>query len=105
MLGHATAVERLGVTIEIGDLPIRLRVDDSSFIRLLETRYTGFITSRREACFEFDIEIAPEGFGSVEEDVHVQWDSGCWRLDRGDFHAEWNPSSRQGKIRQTANPY
>ena len=62
-------------------------------------------TPSREACFEFDIEIIPEGFVSLDEDVHVQWDSGCWRLDRGDFHAEWNPSSARGKIRQTANPY
>jgi hypothetical protein len=105
MPGHMTAAERLEVVIEIGCLPIRLCVNDPSFIRLLETRYAGFVTSCREACFEFDIEIVPEGFVSLDEDVHVQWDSGCWRLDRGDFHAEWNPSSARGKIRQTANPY
>jgi len=105
MPGQTTAAERLEVVIEIGHLPIRLCVNDPSFIRLLETRYAGFVTSRREARFEFEIEIAPEAFGSADEDVRVQWDSECWRLDRSDFHAEWNPATARGKIRQTANPY
>jgi hypothetical protein len=26
-------------------------------------------------------------------------------MDRGDFHAEWDPSAARGVIRQTANPY
>src|SRR5579871_1231619 len=105
MPGHTTAAECLEVVIEIGQLPIRLRISDPSFIRLLEARYAGFVTTCREPRFEFDIEIAPEGFGSINEDVRVEWDSGCWHLDRSDFHAEWNPSSARGKIRQTANPY
>ena len=105
MPGHATAAERLDLVIEIGDVPIRLCVDDPKFIRLLETRYAGFVTPRREASFEFDIEIAPEALASPDQDVLLRWDSGCWRLDRSDFHAVWNPSSARGKIRQTANPY
>jgi hypothetical protein len=28
-----------------------------------------------------------------------------WKLTRGDFYAEWDPSSRRGRIHQSANPY
>lgn len=105
MPGHTTAAECFELVIEIGQLPIRLRVNDPSFIRMLEARYAGFITSRREACFEFEIEIVPEGVVSLDEDVRVEWDPRCWRLSRGDFHAEWNPSTARGVVRQTANPY
>ncbi len=30
---------------------------------------------------------------------------GRWACERGDFRAEWEPASRTGRIRQTANPY
>ena len=32
-------------------------------------------------------------------------ENGRWRLERGDFRAEWDPAARQGRIRQSANPY
>lgn len=105
MPGQMTATERLEVVVEIGELPIRFTVSEPAFIALLEKRYTGFVTSFRETCFEFEIDVAPEGPVSLGEDVSVQLDSGCWRLNRGDFHAEWNPSFGRGRIRQTANPY
>jgi hypothetical protein len=28
-----------------------------------------------------------------------------WLIQRGDFRAEWDPATRQGRIRQSANPY
>ena len=30
---------------------------------------------------------------------------GRWHLERGDFRAEWDPATRRGRIRQSANPY
>ena len=105
MSGLATATERFDAVIEIGGLPIRIRVDDPAFFRLLQERYAGFVTSSRQARFEFEIDLAPPGLISEEEDVRVWQDSGRWFLARGDFHAEWDASSACGRIRQTANPY
>ena len=84
----ATATERFEVVIEIGGLPIRLCASDPSFIRLLEDRYSGFVISRRDVRFEFEIDLAAPGLISQDEEVRVRWDSGRWSLDRGDFHAE-----------------
>jgi hypothetical protein len=100
----ATASERCTV-IEIGGLPIRVCVDDPAFIHLLQERYAGFVSPSRDAAFEFEIDLTPPGFIPRDEDVRVQLKSGRWSLDRGDFHAEWDPASARGRIQQTANPY
>jgi len=105
MSGLATAAERFDVVIAIGGLPIRIRVDDPAFLRVLQERYAGFVISPRRARFEFEIDLAPPGLISEDEDVRVRRDSGRWSLDRGDFHAEWDSASARGRIRQTANPY
>lgn len=101
----AIAAGRCDLVIEIGGLPIRLCSDDPGFLRLLEQRYANFITSSPDARFEFEIDLAPAGHSSGDEDATVRWDSGRWFLDRGDFHAEWNPASGHGRIRQSPNPY
>src|ERR1019366_2691109 len=105
MPGVMAAVQRSSVVVEIGGLPIRLRCDDPAFIRLLIERYAGYVSSSNDAGFEFDIELAPPGTESRDEDVRVTWDSGRWLMERGDFRAEWNPSTARGRIRQTSNPY
>jgi hypothetical protein len=101
----AAATERLDVVVEIGGIPIRIGVDDPSFSRLLQERYAGFVTTETGAEFDFEIDLAPPGLISPDEDVRVRFVSGQWSLDRGDFHAEWDAASARGHIRQTANPY
>ncbi len=100
-------ISRSAVVIEIGGLAIRLRTDDPSFLKLLEQRYAGFVSSASEARFEFQIDLAPPQAISQDpdEDVRVYWDSGRWSMERGDFRAEWDPAAASGRIRQTANPY
>ncbi len=93
------------VVIEIGGLPIRLSVDDPAFIELLTKRYAGFVANSSRPRFEFQIDLAPPGLLAKNQDVSVRWNSGKWCFDRGDFHAEWNPSAGRGLVRQTANPY
>jgi hypothetical protein len=93
------------VVVEIGGLPIRLRCDDPAFVHQIQERYAGFVTSASEAIFDFDIELAPPGTESRDEDVRVTWDRGRWLMQRGDFRAEWNPSTARGRIQQTINPY
>ena len=93
------------VVVEIGGLPIRLRCDDPAFVRQIQERYAGFVSSSDDARFDFEIELAPPGTVSRDEDVRVTWDSGRWLMERGDFRAEWNPSTARGHIQQTINPY
>src|SRR5260370_34491420 len=93
------------VVVEIGGLPIRLNSGDPAFIRLIQARYAGYVSSSDDASFDFDIELAPPGTESGDEDLRVTWDSGRWLMERGDFRAEWNPSTAHGRIEQTINPY
>jgi hypothetical protein len=95
----------LAVVVEIGGLPVRLRVDDPAFLKLLEERYAGFLTASGEVMFEFTINLTPPTMMSSEQDVRVVSNSGRWVMERGDFRAEWVPSTRRGEIRQTANQY
>src|SRR5271154_5651418 len=104
MLG-VTAAQRPSAVVEIGGLPIRLGCDDPSFIALLVERYAGYVSASDQASFDFEIELAPPGTESGDEDLSVAWNSGCWLIERGDFRAEWNPSTARGRIQQTINPY
>jgi hypothetical protein len=101
-----TAVaQRTSVVVEIGGLPIRLHCDDPAFVRLIQERYDGFVSSSKEAGFDFDVELAAPGTQSKDEDLRVNWEAGRWLMERGDFRAEWNPSTCRGRIQQTINPY
>jgi hypothetical protein len=100
-----TAIQPDEVVVEIGGLPIRLHCNDLDFIRMLRERYAGYVNNSDHASFNFEIELAPPGTESRDEDVRVSWDSGQWLMERGDFRAEWNPFTHQGRIQQTINPY
>src|SRR6202795_5222368 len=99
------ATQKSSVVVAIGGLPIRLRCDNPAFVRQIEERYAGYVSSSNDARFDFEIELAPLGTKSRDEDVRVTWDSGRWLMQRGDFTAEWNPSTAHGRIKQTSNPY
>jgi hypothetical protein len=103
--GPIAVISRSALVIEIGGIPIRLYTGDPAFLELLEQRYAGFVSTTHEARFEFHIELVPPQKISPDEDVRVHWNSGRWSMERGDFHAEWDPAAASGLIRQTANPY
>lgn len=100
-----TAAQRSSVVVEIGGLPIALHCDDSAFLRSIEERYAGYLGSSEGASFDFEIEVGPPAAKSGDEDLSVTWNSGRWRMERGDFHAEFSPATSRGRIQQTANPY
>jgi hypothetical protein len=101
-------VGRLSLFIEIGGIPVRVRTTDSGFLAMLQDRYAGFVTSSeltaKTAEIEFDVELMPPG-SAPDTPVRVTQRLGRWTFERGDFRAEWEPASRTGRIRQTANPY
>jgi len=99
-------VERLNLVIEIGGVPVRLNTADSAFLGMLRERYSGYVGSSTEnSVLEFDVELIAPGSRSSNADVQVTTRQGRWMIERGDFHAEWEPATRHGLIRQVANPY
>ena len=101
----STAVGQLALMIEIGDVPVRVNTTDPVFLGMLQDRYAGFVTSSARAEIEFDVDLTPPQTTDPNADVRVIHRLGRWSLERGDFRAQWEPSSRSGWIRQTANPY
>jgi hypothetical protein len=95
------------VAVEIGGMPIRLCTDDAAFRAVLEQRYAGFVRpAARDAAFAFDIDvIRPERRLSSAEELRVWSEDGAWRLERGDFRAQWDPRLGRGKILQSLSPY
>lgn len=105
--------ERLVADIGIGGMTVRLLVPDANFLRMLQNRYSGYSGSGGPPDCEFGIELisqntegTAQGSGiDPEEDVRVWRDGSLWNFTRGDFRAQWDPAKRQGRIRQSANPY
>jgi hypothetical protein len=97
-------VARLSLVIEVGEIPVRVNTTDPGFLKLLEERYAGFVSTANQAAIEFDIELHPPR-ANPEADVRVTRHGSRWTIQRGDFLAEWEPSTRRGWIRQSANPY
>jgi hypothetical protein len=102
--GLATQIDRHSVVIAIGGVPVRVNTRDADFLEMLENRYAGFLSADAEAEFDFDVDLATPA-PAPHEDVSVIYRSGRWFLSRGDFRAEWEPATRRGRIRQSANPY
>src|SRR5881296_3104409 len=100
-----TATEYRGAAIAIGGVTVQVNASDPDFVRMLEERYAGFIGSGQEPDYEFDIELAAPADADPDADVGVFREGRTWHLERGDFRAAWDPASRRGRIRQSANPY
>jgi len=100
-----TEVERLSLVIEIGAMPVRVHTTDPVFPAMLQERYAGFVICSKRAEIDFDVELIPRRDTVPVAAVRVTRRLGRWTLERGDFRAEWEPASRRGWIRQTANPY
>lgn len=102
-LGSCAAAQQ--VVIEIGGLPVGVRTDSAEFLEILEERYGGFVNAEAQPLFEFNVEIVPTGRITDADEPNVRFVDGRWVLERGDFHAEWNPAEGTGTIRQAALPY
>ena len=94
------------VSIEIGGISVALRTHDSTFRRMIESRYAGFVgdSPRPEVEFEIDLYDSSEPV-PADDQLEVKIETGEWLLKRGDFRAHWNPETMCGYIRQSSNPY
>ncbi len=93
------------VAVEIGGMPIVLRTHDAEFRALLEKRYFGFVRASLEPALALDVDVVHTDRVSAEEELRVWSDKGLWRLEWGDFRAEWDPREGRGKILQSLNHY
>jgi len=89
--------------VEIGGIPVSLSTDSESFRDVLCQRYSGFLSSSR-AEYELDFQLVEPGMVS-DDDVRVRREGHEWKIERGDFHAQWDPYSGRGWVQQTPNPY
>jgi hypothetical protein len=89
--------------VQIGGVPIALSTSDDRFLDLLRQRYGGFLSSAPPE-FELEFDLANGDLVS-DDDVHVCREGETWRIERGDFHARWDPRTGKGTVRQNANPY
>lgn len=96
---------RHALVIEIGNIPVRVRTANLAFFQMLENRYVGFVGATRRVDYEFEVDLAPADGLTADDDLRVLRRSGRWLLERGDFRAEWDPTSNHGRIRQSANPH
>jgi len=98
-----TAAPQRVACVEIGGVPIALSTSDEGFLDLLRQRYDGFLSSSRP---EFELEFVLTDTDPVsDDDVRVLRSGEEWLIERGDFHARWDPRTGQGRVRQNANPY
>jgi len=93
------------VNVEIGGISVRLVTKDPGFCDMMEQRYTGFLNPLAQPDYEFAVHIAPPPAEAPEEDARVFRKGRVWHFERGDFRAQWDARTRQGWVRQSANPY
>jgi hypothetical protein len=99
-----SARDSLGVTVEIGGIPILLQSSDADFRGILEKRYAGFVNQTSVPACQFKVYLELP-LQPSDEDARVRRQGFVWHIDRGDFHAEWDTRTRRGWVRQSANPY
>ncbi len=94
------------VVVEIGGIAVLLRAADERLMPLLQSRFGTFAGSGRSPDFFFDIEVIDgSALSDPDADVSVTASGSRWLMERGDFRAEWDSQSREGRIRQTLTPY
>jgi hypothetical protein len=103
-LDESSVREPRGVTVEIGGVPIQLRPSRPDFHEVISKRYSGFLNSSAPPAYKFDILLENQS-QALDADLRLLNRGPLWRLERGDFRAEWDSQSRRGWVRQAANPY
>lgn len=94
----------LHADIGIGGIHVRLHTDSQAYLDVIGERFAGFVEAIEEPDYEFDVSLVEPGNGAGEQ-VRVSRNGELWRVQRGDFLAEWDPRTRRGWIRQVLSPF
>ena len=104
-MGQLAQIACQELVIDIGNMPVLVRSDSPEFMRMLEGRYSGFLSPQATPLFEFDMELVSPGKITDADDVSVRCEAGRWVIERGDLRTEFDQQTRRGHIVQSANPY
>jgi hypothetical protein len=102
--GSPSGASSSTVIVQIGGIPVGFRPSDPDFCGAIQERYAGFLNSQVAPACQFDVRITAPA-NTPDDDARVSRQGSVWRLERGDFQAEWDRQTNQGWIRQCANPY
>ena len=94
----------LHADIGIGGIHVRLHTDSQAYLDVIGERFAGFIEAVEQPDYQFDVTLVEPRNGAGER-VHVSRNGELWRVQRGDFLAEWDPRTRRGWIRQVLSPF
>lgn len=98
-----TVEPQSGCVVEVGGFAVSIRADDSQFLESLGERYREFLSdSQAEAELDLDLSNYAEVF---DKEIEVRRERDEWIVERGDFHARWDPRTGRGTVRQNRNPY
>jgi hypothetical protein len=90
-----------GRIVEVGGIPVLLRVEDGALQEALDKWYANYLTTKPSAePFELTVKVAPDEGGYRGDQPRVEWREGRWSFERSDFQAEWFPGSGRGWVRQ-----
>lgn len=92
------------VVVEIGRVPVRLIVDDLSFLRVVRDRYKDFLGSSSSAAIDLTVRVAPHADSELE-DVRVTRDADQWSAERWDFRLQWDSKTGRGRLQQGPMAY
>ena len=83
---------------------MRLSPDAPDFNEMIATRYAGFLTDRAPAVCELDVFVQSPP-RPAETHIRVSKQGRVWRVERGNFTAEWDPHSRRGWVNRHPSFY
>jgi len=90
--------------VQIGEIPIQIRTGDAAFGAMLHQRYQTFTSAPGPDPITLKVDLIAQS-ANPDLDLTVTNNAGQWTIQRGDFHATYNPTLRQGNVSQTANPW
>src|ERR1035441_2732392 len=90
-----------GRIVEVGGVPVLLRVEDRALQEAVDKWYADYLTTKPSAePFELTVKVAPDGGGYRGDQTRVETLEGRWLFEGFDFRAEWFPGSGRGWVRQ-----
>jgi len=93
------------MTVAIGGTAIRITTGDAGLSEELRTQYEAFIKPDTAGSIHLTVHSIPPSGSDPNADVRVSCDAGRWMMDRGDFHACYDPAARTAVVHAVAGRY
>lgn len=93
------------MNVVIGGTGIQIAADDPALEALLRAQYAGFIEPDVNDSIRMTVNVGPQPGIDADADIQVRHDGGRWLIERGDFHASYDPATRAAIVDHTAGRY